>query len=71
MRWTDHALAKAARLRVPRSVVEDAVLQRHGRRTANPGAATWRVSFRGLVVAYDYPDRDDRTTARIVTLWRT
>ena len=71
VRWTDHALARASWLGVARTTVEDAVLERHAKRTVNRGAARWRVSSGRLVVAYDYPDGDDRATARVVTLWRT
>jgi hypothetical protein len=61
---------RAARLGVPGSAVEDAVLEHHRNRTVNPGAAMWRVSVGRLVVAYDYPDGEDQAGARVITVWR-
>jgi hypothetical protein len=39
-------------------------------RQVNPGAAQWRLVRGPWAILYDHPDGDDRTTARIVTLWR-
>jgi len=69
--WTEHALAKASFLRLTRVDVETAVLEHHGERRANTGAADWTVRVGRLVVAYNHPDGDDGLTARVVTLWRT
>jgi hypothetical protein len=68
--WTDHALAKADRLGIPRSDVEDAILSRHHERTGNTRAADWLIAVGHLAVAYNHPDDDDWLTARVVTLWR-
>jgi hypothetical protein len=45
------------------------VLTRHGEREHNPGSADWLVAGRGMVVAYNWPDRGDATCGRVVTLW--
>ena len=68
--WTDHALVKARALGVAQADIEAAVLEGHPARRRNAGAARWRVSSGRLVVLYDHPDRDDESTARVVTLWR-
>jgi hypothetical protein len=62
--WPDRAIVKAELLGVPRSDVEDAVLERHGQRTCNTGAADWLVTAGSLAVAYNHPDAGDPTTAR-------
>jgi hypothetical protein len=68
--WTAHAAEKARRLGLPPGAVERVVLERHRERGRNPRAADWVVLEGRLVVAYNHPDRRDRTAARIVTLWR-
>jgi len=68
--WTEHALAKAAFLGFTRVDVETAVLEHHGERRANTGAADWTVRVGRLIVAYSHPDRGDDLAARVVTLWR-
>jgi hypothetical protein len=70
VRWTDHALTKARFLGFAREDVERAVLDGHRSRRRNAGDAEWRVTSGRLVVLYDHPDGDDRSVARIVTLWR-
>lgn len=70
VRWTDHAVVKAAMLALARADVEKAVIEHHDARQTNPGAAEWKVIVGRLVVVYNYPDQDDSSTARIVTLWR-
>lgn len=67
--WTDHALAKAELLSIPRAHVEEAILTQHERRSRNTRAADWLVVSGRLVVAYNYPARDE-LTALIVTLWQ-
>ncbi len=67
--WTDHALAKAQFLGIPRSDVEDAILEHHDRRVRNARAADWLVRSGRLVVAYNHPAGDE-LTALVVTLWR-
>ncbi len=71
VRFTDHALAKAELLRIPTSDIEQAVLERHRRRTRNTGAADWLIVVGPLAIAYNHPDGDDVLVARVVTLWRT
>jgi hypothetical protein len=70
VRWTDHAAAKAALLGIPRTDVEDAVLDLHATRQRNPGSGDWRVDAGRLTVLYNHPDSLDVTAARVVTLWR-
>jgi hypothetical protein len=70
VRWTDHALDKARFLTIALADIERAVLDLHHARRRNERAADWRVASGQLVVAYDHPDHDDASTARIVTLWR-
>lgn len=67
--WTDHALVKAQLLGIPRSEVEDAILENHNRRVRNARAADWLVRTGHLVVAYNHPAGDE-LTAVVVTLWR-
>jgi len=52
--WTDHALAKAQLLGISRADVEDAVLERHERRSRNTGTADWLVVSGRIAVAYNY-----------------
>jgi hypothetical protein len=68
--FTDHAAERAARYALPAVEVADVVLAEHPRPHGNPGAAEWRVRRGTLVVLYDWPDGDDETTARVVTVWR-
>ncbi len=70
VRWTDHAYVKANTLGAARADIEQTVIDHHDVRRTNTGAAQWRLSTGPWVVLYDHPDGDDRTTARIVTLWR-
>jgi hypothetical protein len=67
--WTDHALVKAELLGIARSDVEDAVVDLHGRRSRNTGAADWLVVAGRIAIAYNYPASDE-LTALVVTLWR-
>ena len=70
VRWTDHALVKAAALGTTQRDVEHALLENHDRRRRNPGPAEWRVTANRLVILYDFPYRGDASLACIVTLWR-
>ncbi len=68
--WTDHALAKAHFLGIPRFDIEEALLACHGSRERNTGAADW-LSKRGhLAIAYNFPTDADELVATIVTIWR-
>jgi hypothetical protein len=61
--------SRAARHRARR--IEVIVLEQHERRRANrAGRAQWRVEGRGIVVLYDWPVGDDRSTALVRTVWR-
>lgn len=67
--FTDHAAERAQRYGVPYGDVADAILEEHPRRTSNPGEADWQVRRGRLVVVYDWPNEDDKATARVVSLW--
>lgn len=67
--FTDHAAERAARYGIPYGDIADAVLDEHERRQRNPGAADWLIRKGRLTVIYDWPDGDDETTARVITVW--
>jgi hypothetical protein len=46
------------------------VLKHYEERTCNTGAADWLVVIGRLAVAFNHPDGDDSTAARVVTIWR-
>jgi len=56
-------------VRVPYGDVADALLVGHARRQRNPGAGDWLVHKGRLTVIYDWPDSDDASTARVITVW--
>jgi hypothetical protein len=68
--FTAHGEDKAQQLHQSLVDVAEAVLSNHERRQRNPGEADWIVTGSGLVVVYNWPDRDDQTAARVVSLWR-
>jgi hypothetical protein len=70
VRWTDHALDKAALLGIARLDVEHVVIEDHHRRRRNARSADWLLTSGRLAIVYDYPDYTDTTTARVITLWR-
>lgn len=70
VRFTDHAVVKAAMLGYATADVVAVVLEHHEQRRRNRGAAQWRVEVDRLVVVYDHPDDADPGCARVVTLWR-
>lgn len=67
--FTDHAAERAARYAIALADVADAILDRHDRRRRNAGAGDWLLRSGSLVIVYAWPDRDDPSTARIITLW--
>lgn len=67
--FSEHALEQLARRGLSAEQVADAVLASHDRRRRNPHSAHWLVRARGVVVAYNWPDGDDHTTAYIVSAW--
>lgn len=67
--FTDHAAERAARYGISFADAADAVLERHSARRRNIGAGAWLVRDRGLTVVYDWPDRNDTATARVIRLW--
>lgn len=70
VRWTDHALRKAAMLGIAHHDVERIVVRHHPHRRLNHGSADWRVQARWIVIAYNHPDGRESHVARVVTLWR-
>jgi hypothetical protein len=70
VRWTNHALDKAAIFNVPRLDAETIVVEHHHARRRNERGADWRVANDWLVIAYNHPDLVDSASALIVTLWR-
>jgi hypothetical protein len=70
VRWTNHALEKAARFGIARIDVEQVVIEHHHRRRRNARSADWVLTAGRLVIAYDHPDYADATTAWVITLWR-
>jgi hypothetical protein len=69
VRWTRHASERAESAGCVLSDVEDALLEGHGRRLANTGAADWLLLTGPLAIAYNHPDEDDASKARIVTVY--
>jgi hypothetical protein len=67
--WTFHALERLSERGLTREDVEQAVRDEHPIREANSGEADWRVDTGRMAVLYDYPDKDDINTIRIVTAW--
>lgn len=67
--FTDHAAERAVRYGIPYRDIADAVLGGHERRQRNSGAGQWIVRKPRLTVIYDWPDGEDQTTARIITVW--
>jgi hypothetical protein len=67
--FTKYAEDRAVQRGLSSRQVADLVLEQHERRRRNPRQADWVVRGRGLGVAYNWPDRGDRTTALVVTVW--
>lgn len=67
--FTDHAAERAARYGIAFADVADAVLEQHAARRRNTGGGDWLIRHHGLAVVYDWPDRDDAATARVITMW--
>lgn len=68
--WTAHARARAETLGVPRSDIEDALMEGHPRRRTNPRAADWLLDVGRYTVAYNHPHEGDESAALVVTVWR-
>ena len=50
--------------------VADTILERHEQRRRNAGSGDWVIRGSELVVVYNWPDDNDATTARVITVWR-
>lgn len=68
--WTAHAWARAETLAVPRSEIEDALMEGHRRRRTNPREADWLLDVGRYTVAYNHPHEADESVALVVTVWR-
>ena len=68
--WTLHAIDKARQFGFTQTDIETGLLDAHDERRRNSGSASWMVVLGYIVVIYEYPDRDDPLTARVVTVWR-
>lgn len=66
---TAHAIDRAGEYGRTAADVADLVIDHHHERQRNTGRAAWRVSTAATTVLYDWPDGDDASTARVVTLW--
>lgn len=67
--FTGHAERRAVQRGLSMRDVANLVLAEHPRRRRNPGNADWLLHARGIVVAYNWPDGRDRTTALVITTW--
>lgn len=72
--WTVHAESRLSKRLLNRAAVEQAIRTGHRAPRINSGQADWIAhglcpDGRRFSVAYDHPHRDDRTTARVVTVW--
>lgn len=68
--FSRHAERRLGALCATQHDVADALLAGHAQRRRNPRAADWLILAGRLAIAYNWPDRDDRTTALVVTVWR-
>ncbi len=69
VRFAEHAERRYREYGRSREEVIDLVLGGHQARERNPGSADWLVIGGGLAIVYNWPDRDDATTALVVSLW--
>jgi hypothetical protein len=67
--FSDHAVERARLYGVSEIDIGDAILDRHGERGRNQGSGDWCVTRGRLVVIYNWPDGDDQTAARVITVW--
>lgn len=71
-KFAGHGLDRCAAFgRSPADVGELVVANHHRRERNHRGRADWQLNVGGLVIVYDWPDHDDPTTARVVSLWPT
>ncbi len=67
--FTAHSEEKARQHSRSLADVVAVVLGGHDRRRSNPGEADWILTGGGMVIVYNWPDGQDATTARVVSLW--
>jgi mRNA-degrading endonuclease RelE of RelBE toxin-antitoxin system len=53
-----------------RASLAEALLENHSRRQRNVGRGDWQLRVGRFVLIYDWPDHGDRSTARVITVWR-
>jgi hypothetical protein len=68
--FTLHAEQRALERRISLTEAADAVLGGHHRRVRNPGEADWLLRYRGMAIAYNWPDGEDTATGLVISLWR-
>ena len=77
IKWTTHARRRLSRLRkhgVGEAEIEAVIRSEHDYRETNSGKADWRVTLtdddgRRFAVVYDHPDGNNRSRARVVTVF--
>lgn len=67
--FTQHGARRCAKYGRGQAGVGDLLLSGHRRRRRNVGSGDWLLVTGGIAIVYDWPDRDDATTARVVTVW--
>jgi hypothetical protein len=68
--FTRHAERRCLERRLDLRDVAELILNHHSQRRRNSGEADRLVSTGGVVIAYNWPDGDDDTTALVITTWR-
>jgi hypothetical protein len=67
--FSDHAAERARQFGFSETDIGDAILDGHDERRRNQGSGDWVVTCGRLLVVYNWPDDDDQTAARVVTVW--
>jgi hypothetical protein len=67
--FSDHAVERARQYGISETDIGDAILDGHEESRRNQGSGDWFVTRGRLAVIYNWPDGDDHTAARVVTLW--
>jgi hypothetical protein len=67
--FSDHAAERARQFGFSETDIGDAILEGHDDRRRDQGSGDWVVTRGRLIVVYNWPDDDDQTAARVVTVW--
>jgi hypothetical protein len=65
--FTRHAERRARERRLDLHNVAESLLSQHDQPRRNPGEADWLIHARGIVIAYNWPDGGDETTAVVIS----